>query len=127
VTLNTPTGNPIVDSVPLVTKPSSAFLFTERLMGGEIFATPSIDPTNGNAYMHIVGWDDDAQCEQVINVGEMSAYGEFDNEHHIPVRLLDIMTSGKANYQAGGSYIKHTDWDYPFHGERIGAWVTESR
>lgn len=119
------TNNPIIDAIAGPTQRSSSFLFTERLMSGEIFATPTVDPVTGIAWMHIVGWDDENQCERVIDQGALDALGDFASPHHIPTRVLDLVCNGEMGFNNGGRYVNVTQWDYPFHGDRIGAWVIE--
>jgi hypothetical protein len=117
--------SPILQSISTRTQQHYVFGLRDRLIKGEIFATPYVSPITGAGSILIMGWDAESEREASIDIKALDGFGQFVDVYHVPLRALDAALTGKVRFANGGRFERLGNWDFPFYGERIGAWVQQ--
>ncbi len=97
-------------------------LLHHHLMDGKVFAEPYVSPITGAASMKIIEWNFDSGREETIAAKALK--GVYRSVHEIPMAVMDAVWGER--FMNGHRYERIGNWDWPFFGQRLGAWVCQT-
>lgn len=100
--------------------------FRLAVVRGRLFAEPTVSRLTGKAVMKIMGWNSEFEILDLIDTKALP--GEYSSVHEIPTKVLSCVFFSDSEHTGiqfsyGGTYSLDGSWEYPFSGDRIGAWV----